>query len=984
MRGNDPFAEALKRLADGAPIDWTAVDSEDAPESLRARIEPLKIIAAVAEIARSLPAHSEQARGDDLLTWGHLKILARVGGGAFGDVYRAWDSRLDREVALKIQKRPDDSASSSIIDEGRLLARVRHPNIAAVYGADRLGDTVGIWMEFINGRTLTDLVDDEGPRTASEVAATGIDLCRALAAVHDAGLVHGDVKARNVMRDDAGRIVLMDFGAGTDLRDACSGPAGTPLYLAPELLRGGRATPQADVYSLGVLLFHLLTEDFPVRGNTLLDVRDAHERGVRVYLDAAAPGLPPALMGAIERALSADPADRYPTAAEFEAALAVSLAPIRRRSRPLFITGAAAALAVAGLGLWWTLRPEPAPFPERAFVVIVTFENRTGDRTLDGVVEAGLERELTNSRHVNVAPQDRIDDALRLMKKPPGTRLDVALAKEVALRDGGIRAVLRGSLDGNGGAITVTAEMLDPAAAAGSQEVLARHSERSIEIPRLYTAIQRTSDALRRQLGERSESIQRETPPERVSTRSLDALRLYSESYRQGTQLSGTRNWAAAQTLVREALARDPDFAVAHTWHAWTLFRAMAPADDIRVAAAKGVALSDHVTDWERHWIRGSYSFLTDDLNGAAREYEALLRVNPDHLWGVWNLQNTYDRLGRYRDAVRIAEMAARLRPAYATAQHRAADALSRVSRRADAVPYLDRFAQLRGAEDPVVRRLSTWRDFIGAFDALDRRDPGGVLAVVERVRTTLSQRQPAERDVVIRYLTFFYAALGKFRDASAVALETSDVRRRAVLMAEIHSARGDGAPARALIEQAALHVDFKSPAPPQGDQQPFTAMLWLSARLGTSTGRRLVDEWNSVAWGPEGRSFVQGAFALHRGDTRESERRLAEFRAVPIPGSHLWYRAMIGLGESLGKQGRYRDAASVLTDVVKMTRTEAAGHPSGHIWIPAQVELARLRRKLGDEGGARQLLDDLAKLLSQADPDFPLLTEVRTLSRSR
>src|SRR5438094_7121773 len=101
--------------------------------------------------------------------------------------------------------------------EARNLARVRHPNVVTVYGTDQIDGRVGIWMEFVNGRTLGSLLKTNGPYGAREAAGIGVDLCRALAAVHAAGLMHGDVKAHNVMRAAGGRTVLTDFGTGKDL-----------------------------------------------------------------------------------------------------------------------------------------------------------------------------------------------------------------------------------------------------------------------------------------------------------------------------------------------------------------------------------------------------------------------------------------------------------------------------------------------------------------------------------------------------------------------------------------------------------------------------------------------------------------------------------------------------------------------------------------------------------------------------------------------
>ena len=152
--------------------------------------------------------------------WGHLRTLERVGRGAFGEVYRAWDTRLDREVALKLLDAPSagENSSSSIIQEGRLLARVRHPNVVSVYGAEQIGPRIGLWMEFVRGRTLKQIVDAGGTFTGPEAAAIGIDLCHAVDAVHGAQVLHRDIKAQNVMLADDGRAVLMDFGTDATWR----------------------------------------------------------------------------------------------------------------------------------------------------------------------------------------------------------------------------------------------------------------------------------------------------------------------------------------------------------------------------------------------------------------------------------------------------------------------------------------------------------------------------------------------------------------------------------------------------------------------------------------------------------------------------------------------------------------------------------------------------------------------------------------------
>src|SRR5258708_24090874 len=244
---------------------------------------------------------------------GSLELRAALGHGVFGVVYRAWDERLQREVALKlIDEVAGRGVGAAMIAEARLLARVRHPNVVVVHGADRFDGAVGIWMELIEGRTLTQVLRQHGPFGADEAALVGIDVCRALAAVHKAGLLHRDIKTDNIMREQGGRVVLMDFGAGTFARDR-STIAGTPVYWAPEILAQQPASSATDVYSVGVLLYHLASGKYPVVGRSVDALRSAHEEGRRIRLQDERPDLPPGFVHAIEGALEPDPARRFRT-----------------------------------------------------------------------------------------------------------------------------------------------------------------------------------------------------------------------------------------------------------------------------------------------------------------------------------------------------------------------------------------------------------------------------------------------------------------------------------------------------------------------------------------------------------------------------------------------------------------------------------------------------------------------------------------------
>ncbi len=238
--------------------------------------------------------------------WGNFEIREKVGQGAFGEVYRAFDRTLEREVALKLLRgsgRGHDE--TAILQEARQMARVRHPNVVPVYGVATHEGRVGFWSDFVHGQTLTALLAAQGKLGAREATGIAVDLAKAVSAVHAAGLLHRDIKASNAMREVGGRILLMDFGL-THARTERGSWGGTPGYMAPELVIGEPASVASDIYALGVLLVHLLTGKLPTPGEKLLDVR---------------PDLPKQLATVVERAMHPEPGRRFASAGELIAAL---------------------------------------------------------------------------------------------------------------------------------------------------------------------------------------------------------------------------------------------------------------------------------------------------------------------------------------------------------------------------------------------------------------------------------------------------------------------------------------------------------------------------------------------------------------------------------------------------------------------------------------------------------------------------------------
>ncbi|HET9272098.1 MAG TPA: serine/threonine-protein kinase [Vicinamibacterales bacterium] len=397
MSADKPIETLIDSVADGDDIDWAALEAHADPE-IRALLAHLKTVAGVADVHRTStddeetgPVPSPIAGGagaplGELGRWGHLQLVRKVGEGSYGEVFHARDTWLDHPVALKLLRPEltDRVAPTKLLDEARVLVKVRHPNVVTVHGADLQQNRVGFWMEFVQGQRLDDIVAFQGLLSAEEAAEIGQMLCSALTAVHDAGLVHRDVKAQNVIREPKGRVVLMDFGAGQLIADAVGGAgAGTPLYLAPEMFRDAPASVQTDIYALGVLLYYLVTAGYPVPARSLEELKQAHATGRQRPLLVARPGLPRGFVNVVEKMLKVDPAERYQTANE-------ALAGLRRFTAPASLAKSAlkwlgfAAVGVAAVTIFGLMNSV-------AFNVVLGRSNEFDpDRSLGGWFRWGV------------------------------------------------------------------------------------------------------------------------------------------------------------------------------------------------------------------------------------------------------------------------------------------------------------------------------------------------------------------------------------------------------------------------------------------------------------------------------------------------------------------------------------------------------------------------------------------------------------------
>lgn len=255
---------------------------------------------------------------------GPYEVTRLLGEGAYGRVYAAVDTRLGRTVAIKALRSEivgDGESLSRFRAEARNLAGLNHPNIAMLLDIYEEGSSETMIMEFVSGKTLEEILARTGILSAEEALSVVVQAASGLLCAHKGGLIHRDIKPSNLMISDSGTVKIMDFGIARtrgSLRQTKAGQAmGTPIYLSPEQCRGGEGDEQSDQYSLAVVLFELLSGRPPFEAENEFDLMRAHLEAPPPAIGKFVPQAPRILGGAIARALSKKPSDRFESVEAF-------------------------------------------------------------------------------------------------------------------------------------------------------------------------------------------------------------------------------------------------------------------------------------------------------------------------------------------------------------------------------------------------------------------------------------------------------------------------------------------------------------------------------------------------------------------------------------------------------------------------------------------------------------------------------------------
>ena len=931
-------------------------------------------------------------------TIAHYRVLDRLGAGGMGTVYRAEDLRLHREVAIKVLSADlagDPAALERFQREARLAAALNHPHICTIHDVGDHGGAPFIVMELLEGQTLGEMLRGR-PLPADRLLVFALQIAEALEAAHRRGVIHRDLKPANVFVASDGRLAkVLDFGLARLLDDQPASRlapvpppdlepsttrtgALTPAYVSPEQARGEALDQRTDLFSFGALLYEMATGDRAFPGATPAAVFDGILNRAPTPVSAVNPDLPAGLESVISKALEKDKDLRYQNAGDLLADLrrvkrqldgssAPTLGPSGRSPAWPFRTSsrrarALAALAVLGLGggalLFFLMKPPPPPpLTERDSILLADFVNATGDPVFDATLREALAAQLSQSPFLDVVPDDRVKETLRMMTRPPDERLTHDLGREVCERQGA-KAMLEGQIAALGSTYVVALEAMDCSAGAS----IAREQAQVGSKERVLGALGRIASSMRAKLGESLATIQRfDVPIEQATTRSLDALKAYALAVAERAK----GNEIGAIPLLRRAVDLDPTFASAHGALS-SIYGSLGETEKRSHHAKVAYENRDHVTERERLFIEYQYHDAAGDELRTIEILEVWKQVFPRDYRPPNALAVSLNRLGQYERAIEEAREARRRNPAHpfpysnlayayrgagrlAEARQTADEAVARQSETLPLRRLLYQLALLENDRDEAERHLAWGKGRAREFDLVGAEAQaaafGGQMARARSLylRTADMARRQGLVDVALGY-----AAQAAWTEALYGARREAVGQARAILGAD---------PAKAPRLRAAAALALAG-APDEAERA-----------IRSSTRSEASDTFLRMVYVP----IAEATVHLARGQPARAVSALTEAEAYELGGVaalaplFLRGRAFLEEGDGVGAARQFRAVFD-----------HRGVDPFSPLHALAGLELARSLALTGDSAGSRATYDDFLHAWAGADPDVPVFRAAR------
>ncbi|HEX5235447.1 MAG TPA: protein kinase [Silvibacterium sp.] len=922
---------------------------------------------------------------------GPYELSSLIGAGGMGEVYKARDTRLGRDVAVKVLSATvaaDDERLRRFEQEARAVAALSHPNILAVYDIGQENGTHFLVSELLEGESLREALA-RGAFSHRKSLGYAVQIAHALAAAHSKNIAHRDLKPDNIFITRDGRVKILDFGlaksiiavhgeaSAHDATVAAPGPAtdagtvmGTAGYMSPEQVRGLPVDCRTDIFSFGAVLYEMLTGARAFKRDTAAETMTAvlHEDPPESE-EGGRRRLPPALARIVRHCLEKSPDQRFQSARDlaFDLESAGDLTPsealpaaepVGRRRWPYYI--AAALIVAIGLGVGSYLLVHShtkTRITDRDQIIVADFDNKTGDSVFDSTLKEALDIQLEQSPYLQLVNDQELHGDLRYLGQPADQKITPALAREIGQREG-IKAYLAGSVASLGNSYVVSIDAVNCA----TGDTFAREQVEAPDKPHVLTAVASAVTALRATLGESLASIHKLSSPYMdVTTSSLEAFHDFSlgeDEHRKGHDLP------EAESFYKQAIELDPTFAMAYARLGVTYLNSGSSTQGI-LYMKKAYELRERVTERERLYIEAQLATMAEDLPKGLELYQLDATTYPRDsvLWN--NMGNIYSEMGDLPKAVAAYERSYDLAKWDVVGAANAAQLLLASDRLPEAKHYLEEARIEGGMEDTNSISILMLYRFLSGDGSWRQLIP------------TVADHQDAFiLDLLASNIDFF---LGHIKDAqtdggrgaqSAAAAKLSDTEATILGTMAINEAQLDHCQAASVLGHRALALDRSVISLPNS---ALALALCGEAPLAMSEAAKLAkDNPDNSLMKTEYLPEVQAAAALSEHRPQEVKGLLAnaEIFGVASYVPYLEGRAFLEMKQpgkaaaSLEPGRRWRGAG--------LQAGDSESGPIQFTYYPAALLLtARAQAMAGDKQSASNSYKQLLDIWKTADADF-------------
>ena len=710
---------------------------------------------------------------------GPYQILGLLGEGGMGKVYRGLDTRLGRAVAIKISA---EQFSKRFEQEARAISALNHPNICTLYD---VGPNYLV-TELVEGETLRDWLAHT-PALERRLEAMR-QVLEALRAAHCAGIVHRDLKPQNIMVRFDGYVKVLDFGLAKQLPSARSAPretiavsdasvpgqiVGTVAYMSPEQIQGHPVDQRSDLFSIGIILFEMLTGQHPWPRASMVDTLHAilHDDPPPIHAATSSAAQVAPIVGKL---LCKNPPERYSLAEGVLEALNNTVAPQvpsasiptvevqagTRTWKKWMVAGVIFLLLLASAGAYLFFSRNRRVLTENDTVVLADFANSTGDPVFDDTLRQGMTVQLEQSPFLNLISEARIQRVLQMMGQPPDTRLTAKIASEVCERTASA-VVLDGSIASLGSQYVLGLRAKD----CRTGNILVAEQAQAARKEDVLNSLSQIASRFRSRVGESLTTVEKyDTPLAEATTPSLEALKAYSA----GWKVFSSTGHAAAIPFFKRAIELDPKFAMAHA----SLGRMYSGIEEPTLSAeniTRAYQLRDRASDREKFFITANYDLqVTGNLEKAEQTCAFWAQAYPREARAHGFLGSlVYLPTGRYEKSVEESRKAIELEPDLAISY--AVLALG--------YQYLDRFADAENTLDRAAERHLEIPDFfVQRYDlAFLKGDKAGMERAV-----AVGQGKPGAEDWIADHQALVLAYSGQLQQARKMSQHAVDLAQPA------------------------------------------------------------------------------------------------------------------------------------------------------------------------------------------------------------